>query len=96
MSRPLRGESLITIGRHFKLSNYSSVSSVVARVNEQLFKNRKLAKRIENIQGKLTKSQPKACPLVLSYIDPVWTGSLMVKEVPSFFSLSTVIMPLWL
>ena len=34
LSRRLTGESLITIGRHFNLSSYSSASSVVARFNE--------------------------------------------------------------
>jgi chromosomal replication initiation ATPase DnaA len=42
LMRHLRGDSLEDIGREFKVSKYSSVSSVVERMKTRIAKDRKL------------------------------------------------------
>jgi putative transposase len=57
LTRRLRGDSLKQIGVHFKLKKYSSVSSIIARMNEAIAKDQKLRNRIEKLIVILSKSQ---------------------------------------
>ena len=55
--RCFTGETLKKIGQEFNISNYSSVSSVVERMRMQIFKDKKLRKRVEGLERKLMVSQ---------------------------------------
>ncbi|MCK4984911.1 MAG: transposase [Desulfobacterales bacterium] len=57
LTRRLRGDSLKQIGVHFKLKKYSSVSSIIERMNEAIAKDQKLRNRIEKLIAVLSKSQ---------------------------------------
>jgi len=57
LTRRLRGDSLKQIGVHFKLKKYSSVSSIIERMNEAIAKDQKLRNRIEKLVTVLSKSQ---------------------------------------
>jgi REP element-mobilizing transposase RayT len=57
LTRRLRGDSLKQIGVHFKLKKYSSVSSIIERMNEAIAKDQKLRNRIEKLITVLSKSQ---------------------------------------
>ena len=50
-------DTLAGVGRHFAISNYSTVSSAVERVKLRLKKDRTLQKHLEKIGRKLSKSQ---------------------------------------
>lgn len=49
LTRRLRGEPLKHIGKHFKIENYSTVSSVIERFKHRLQSNRQLSKRVEQV-----------------------------------------------
>ncbi|UCF85652.1 MAG: transposase [Desulfobacteraceae bacterium] len=51
--RRLRGDKLDQIGEEFNMSKYSSVSSVIQRIKNEIFRNRKLGKRIEQLEDEL-------------------------------------------
>ncbi|MGO9121984.1 MAG: transposase [Desulfomonilaceae bacterium] len=53
LARRLSGETLATIGKAFEISNYSSVSSVVCRMNNAIREDASLRKRVERIERKL-------------------------------------------
>ncbi len=53
LARRHSGETLATIGRAFAISNYSSVSSVACRMNDQIKRDAGLRRRIERIERKL-------------------------------------------
>jgi len=55
--RKLRGEPLATIGNTFKLSKYSSVSSVIERTGKKLQHDSGLKKRVQKISEMVIKSQ---------------------------------------
>ncbi len=55
--RRLRGDTLKVVGEAFGIGKNSTVSSVVERLNIEIRKNKKLKKRIEILNAKLTKSQ---------------------------------------
>jgi REP element-mobilizing transposase RayT len=55
--RQYAGEKLERIGKEFNISNYSTVSSIVVKVDRELQKNKRLKKRIENIVKQLSKGQ---------------------------------------
>ena len=57
--RRLRGDGLEEIAKEFGLHQYSSVSNAIERVNNQLVQNRRLRKRIETLQSRLTTHQSK-------------------------------------
>lgn len=46
-------------GKEFGLEEYSSVSSIVTRTENQLAKNKRLQNRLEKIRRKMDKSQAK-------------------------------------
>ncbi len=55
--RQLRMETLRDIGRRFKIEKYSSVSSIIERVKAQMKVDSDLAKRIDMLSHRATKSQ---------------------------------------
>jgi chromosomal replication initiation ATPase DnaA len=57
LMRHLRGDSLEEIGREFKVTKYSSVSSVIERMKERIAKNRSLKTRIERLKEEINMSQ---------------------------------------
>ena len=57
--RVLRCEGLEEIGRDFDMTRYSSVSSVIERVKNQILKDRKFKKRLDAFRAELTKGQTK-------------------------------------
>lgn len=57
LTRHLRGDTLKVVGEAFGIGENSTVSSVVERLNIEIRKNKKLKKRIEILNAKLTKSQ---------------------------------------
>lgn len=50
LTRQLRGEPLKIIGEHFKIENYSTVSSVIARFKRRIQSDRQLSKRLDQIR----------------------------------------------
>ena len=50
-------DTLSGVGRHFEISNYSTVSSVVERIKARKDNDRSLQKHLKKIEGKLSKSQ---------------------------------------
>ncbi|MEA2102553.1 MAG: helix-turn-helix domain-containing protein [Thermodesulfobacteriota bacterium] len=59
LMRSIKGEPLLSIGSEFNLNRHSSVSSVLERTREKLKKDRKFRKRLEEIEGMLSKGQKK-------------------------------------
>lgn len=57
LMRHLRGEKLEVIGRQFGISKYSSVSSVIEKMKEEMSMDRKLRMRVKNIENRLLNSQ---------------------------------------
>jgi putative transposase len=57
--RRLRGDGLEEIAKEFGLHHYSSVSNAIGRVHNQLLQDRRLRKRMETIQSRLTTHQSK-------------------------------------
>ena len=57
LTRHLRCDSLKEIGISFEIEKYSSVSSVIERVKNEIRKDKNLKKRIDSLTAKLTKSQ---------------------------------------
>ena len=57
LMRHLRGDSLEEIGREFKIAKYSSVSSVVERIKGMIAKDRKLRKRMVELNEEINMSQ---------------------------------------
>jgi REP element-mobilizing transposase RayT len=57
LSRKLRNNTLEEIGREFSLHRYSSVSTVLIRIKEQLKNNLRLQKKIKKIEAMIDKSQ---------------------------------------
>ena len=55
--RYLRGETLLSIGKHFGLTRYSSVNSVISRVQALRENNKNIEIRIKKINTDLNKSQ---------------------------------------
>ena len=55
--RRLRGDRLDEIGKEFKMAKYSSVSSVIQRMKSEISRNRKLRKRVEQLEEELKMSQ---------------------------------------
>lgn len=55
--RQLRGEKLDEIGKEFKMGSYSSVSTVIQRMKREISRNRKLRKRVKQLEEKLYMSQ---------------------------------------
>ena len=55
--RPFRMETLRDIGKQFKIEKYSSVSSIIERVKVQMKVDSDLAKRIDMLSHRATKSQ---------------------------------------
>lgn len=50
LTRRLRGETLKIIGEHFKIENYSTVSSVIDRFKHRLQSDRQLSKRVDQVR----------------------------------------------
>jgi hypothetical protein len=48
---------LVEIAREFKINKYSSVSSIIERVKRPIGSDRKLQKRIKEIEAQIVKSQ---------------------------------------
>jgi REP element-mobilizing transposase RayT len=57
LTRRLRGDSLKQIGEQFQVRKYSSVSSVIGRMNTAITMDRKLRGRVEGLVSELYKSQ---------------------------------------
>jgi len=57
--RVLRCEGLEEIDKDFDMTRYSSVSSVIERVKNQILKDRKFKKRRDAFRAELTKGQTK-------------------------------------
>jgi len=57
LTRQLRGDRLGQIGLNFRMDKYSSVSTVIARMKQEMIRGRKLRDRVEIISNKITKSQ---------------------------------------
>ncbi|MGO9117886.1 MAG: helix-turn-helix domain-containing protein [Desulfomonilaceae bacterium] len=57
LARRLSGETLSAIGKAFGISNYSSVSSVVCRMSDEVKRDASLLRRIKRIERKLHMSQ---------------------------------------
>ena len=55
--RTMRSEPLMRIGARFGLNRYSSVSSVVIRVNTKLRRDRKFKERLAHIESIILKGQ---------------------------------------
>ena len=55
--RTIRSEPLMRIGARFGLNRYSSVSSVVIRVNTKLHRDRKFKERLVHIESIILKGQ---------------------------------------
>ena len=55
--RNLRGDSLEQISKEFKMSNYSSVSSVIERMKALILKDRKLKRRVEILKKEISMGQ---------------------------------------
>ena len=55
--RQYTGEKLVSIGREFNILKYSTMSSVVLKVVNELQKDKKLKKRINEIEKLLAKGQ---------------------------------------
>ena len=53
------GETLERIGREFNINKYSSAGSVIDRMKMQIPWNKKLRKRVEELENKLRMSQEK-------------------------------------
>ena len=50
LTRLLRRESLTEIGKEFKVSNYSSVSSIIEKMRADLVSNKKLKKQVDKVR----------------------------------------------
>ena len=55
--KQLRGPKLKEIGTEFGISSYSTVSTIIARTRNEIPKNRRLRKRIEQLRSELVMSQ---------------------------------------
>jgi chromosomal replication initiation ATPase DnaA len=55
--RYLRGDSLEDIGREFKVAKYSSVSSIIERMETKIAKNPKFKMHIERLKEEINMSQ---------------------------------------
>jgi len=55
--RQYTGEKLMRIGREFNIAKYSTVSSVVLKVGNELQKDKRFKKRINEIEKLLSKGQ---------------------------------------
>jgi len=59
LSRKYSGKKLLEIGAEFNMHSYSSVSSVVEKMEKIILENKKIKKRVVSIEKKLIKSQTK-------------------------------------
>ena len=57
LTRRLRGDTLKQIGVYYQLNKYSSVSSIIERMNEAIAKDKKLRNRIGKLISTVHKSQ---------------------------------------
>jgi len=55
--RRLRRDTLKDIGKQFKIEKYSSISSIIERVNRQMQEDAGFRKRIDQMSSTVTKSQ---------------------------------------
>jgi len=54
LSRTLGGEKLERIGEEFAIAGYSTVSSILRKVNGQMLRDKKLRKQIKKIEKNLS------------------------------------------
>ena len=57
--RRYTGATLENIGREFKMNKYSSVGSVIERMRVQILEDKRLRKKIAELEKKLIMSQEK-------------------------------------
>ncbi len=57
MIRHLRNDTLKQVGEQFGIEKYSTVSSIVERVKDEMKVDKGLKKRIQNLAGKIIMSQ---------------------------------------
>jgi putative transposase len=57
MTRYLRGDRLVIIGREYGMAKYSSVSSAIERTKKQMAVDRGFKRRVEEIKSEISKSQ---------------------------------------
>jgi hypothetical protein len=53
------GETLKEIGRQFQLEKYSTVSSAIDRMEKKIVNDKKMRRRLDDLRGKIKKSQEK-------------------------------------
>ena len=57
LSRRYTGKKLEEIGKEFNIDNYSTVSTIICKIDRELKTNTTLQKKIEQIRNKINKSQ---------------------------------------
>ncbi|UCG66503.1 MAG: hypothetical protein JSW12_05625, partial [Deltaproteobacteria bacterium] len=57
LTRGLRGERLVDIGRGFNISKYSSVSSAIEKIRKEVLTNGRLKRQIGKVEAVFTYSQ---------------------------------------
>jgi putative transposase len=57
ITRYLRGDRLVIIGRDYGMAKYSSVSSAIERTKKQMAGDREFKRRVEEIKSDISKSQ---------------------------------------
>jgi chromosomal replication initiation ATPase DnaA len=57
LTRYLRSDNLINVGKIFEIAKNSSISSVVERLKREMIRDNKIKKRIEILRGELAKGQ---------------------------------------
>jgi chromosomal replication initiation ATPase DnaA len=66
LGRKLAGLSLAEIGTAFSSRKYSSVGSVILRMERKLSDDKQLRNKVNTLRSKLTKRQGKTRPLFVS------------------------------
>ena len=57
LTRQLRGSKLTEIGKEYKISNYSTVSTIIERMKDRIKKERKIRKLVNELMDELKVSQ---------------------------------------
>ncbi len=70
--RKLRRDSLEMIAGQFQMEKYSSVSSIIRRLNLRMQSDRNLNNRIDELMDQIEKDQGQTCPLYCPlYLPPM-------------------------
>ncbi len=79
--RQYTSEKLVSIGHEFNISKYSTVSSVVLKVVNKLQKDKKMKKRINEIEKLLSKGQRQICLCPNGYVKRQGIGSCLFNYI---------------